>query len=149
LLSSGEQANHEHEIQSTKAKPAKSIGLIRMGKPGFSAFNLTREKILADSLDVADTFVKSLLGLIGKSPLTEGQGLWIKPCQSIHTFWMRFPIDVMFLDKDGKVVHLIDCMKPFRVSKHVTKARSVLELPAHTIGHSRTQLGDCIEISKE
>ena len=120
-----------------------------MGKPGLSAFNLTREKILADSLDVADTFVKSLLGLMGKSSLKEGQGLWIKPCQSIHTFWMRFPIDVMFLDKDGKVVHLIDCMKPFRVSKHVTKARSVLELPACTIGDSRTQLGDCIEISKE
>jgi len=119
-----------------------------MGKPGFCAINSTRGKILADTLDIADTFVKSLLGLMGKSSLKEGQALWINPCQSIHTFWMRFPIDVMFLDKEGLVVHLIACMKPFRVSKHVLKARSVLELPACTISDSSTQLGDCIEISK-
>ena len=109
--------------------------------------NVTRGKILADSLDVADTFVKSLRGLMGKSCLKSGRGLWIKPCQSVHTFWMRFPIDVLFLDKEGMVVHFIEYLKPFRISKHVLKARSVLELPAGSISDSDTQLGDCIEIS--
>lgn len=109
--------------------------------------NVTREKILADSLDVADTFTKSMMGLMGKSCLEKGRGLWIKPCQSIHTFWMRFPIDVLFLDKQGVVVHFIESMKPFRVSRHVLKARSVLELPAWSIKKSGTQMGDCIEVS--
>ena len=109
--------------------------------------NVTRGKILADSLDVADTFTKSLMGLMGKSCFNKGRGLWIKPCQSIHTFCMRFPIDVLFLDKQGVVVHIIECMKPFRVSRHVIRARSVLELPAWSIEESGTQLGDCIEVS--
>ena len=118
-----------------------------MGKPGLIVTNVTRGKILADSLDVADTFVKSMMGLMGKPCLKRGRGLWIKPCQSIHTFWMRFPIDVLFLDKQGVVVHFIESMKPFRVSRHVLRARSVLELPAWSIKESDTQLGDCIEVS--
>ena len=60
---------------------------------------------------------------------------------------MRFPIDVLFLDKQGVVVHFIESMKSFRVSRHVLKARSVLELPARSIEESGTQLGDCIEVS--
>ena len=118
-----------------------------MGKSGFLVTNGARGKILADSLDIADTFVKSLIGLIGRSCLKRGRGLWIKPCQSVHTFWMRFPIDVLFLDKEGIVVHFIESMKPFRISKHVLKARSVLELPAGSIRDSDTQLGDHIEVS--
>ena len=118
-----------------------------MGKPGFLVTNVTRGKILADSLDVADTFAKSLMGLMGKSCLKGRRGLWIKPCQSVHTFWMRFPVDVLFLDKEGIVVHFIESMKPFRISKHVLKARSVLELPAWSIRDSDTQLGDRIEVS--
>ena len=118
-----------------------------MGKPGLIAKNVTRGKILANSLDVADTFAKSMMGLMGKPSLERGHGLWIKPCQSIHTFWMRFSIDVLFLDKQGVVVHFVESMKPFRVSRHILRARSVLELPAWSIKDSDTQLGDCIEVS--
>jgi uncharacterized membrane protein (UPF0127 family) len=118
-----------------------------MGKPGLLVTNVTRGTILADSLEIADTFAKSLMGLMGRSCLKKRQGLWIKPCQSIHTFWMRFPIDVLFLDKEGIVVHSTESMKPFRVSRHVSKARSVLELPVLSIRDSHTQLGDCIEVS--
>jgi hypothetical protein len=109
--------------------------------------NVTRGTLLADSLDIADTFLDSLMGLMGRPCLKRGQGLWIKPCQSIHTLWMRFPIDVLFLDKQGVVVHFVESMKPFRVSRHVSKARSVIELPACSIRDSETQLGDCIEVS--
>ena len=118
-----------------------------MGKPGLIVTNVTRGIILADSLDVAETFVDSLIGLMGKSCLKKGRGLWIKPCQSIHTLWMRFPIDVLFLDAHGVVVHLIESMKPFRVSKHVSLARSVMELPVWSIRDSETRSGDCIEVS--
>ncbi|MFN8008936.1 MAG: DUF192 domain-containing protein [Terriglobia bacterium] len=111
--------------------------------------NVTRGKTLADSLEVADTFLKSLIGLIGQSSLRKGQGLWINPCQSVHTFWMRFPIDVLFLDQKGVVVDVIESMKPFRISKHFWKARSVLELPAASVRESSTQAGDLIEFSHD
>lgn len=102
--------------------------------------------MLADALHVADTFLGSLMGLMGKPPLAEGQGLWIVPCQSVHTFWMRFPIDVVFLDKGRRVIHLVEHLKPFRISKHVSKAASVLELPVSMIHRSGTELGDQIVI---
>jgi len=61
--------------------------------------------------------------------------------------WMLFPIDVIFLDRNRVIVHCIENMKPFRFSRHVGKAKSVLELPAHTIQNTQTLLGDEVEIS--
>ncbi len=110
------------------------------------AINLTQNKLLATDLSVADTFLRSLIGLLDKQNLSSGEGLWIFPCQSIHTFGMRFPIDVLFLSRDGIVLHLIEHMKPFRISKHVKAAKGVLELPSHTIPATTTQLGDKVAI---
>ena len=81
-------------------------------------------------------------GLLGTSSFVIGDGLLIEPCQSIHSFWMRYAFDAVFLDKQGRVVHLIPRMKPNRASRHVFSARSVLELPAGTIAESRTTHGD-------
>jgi uncharacterized protein len=106
------------------------------------AVNITRNQVLASHLDIADTFLSSLIGLLGRSQLESGEGLWIRPCQSVHTIWMRFPIDVIFLDAEQAVIHTVERMKPFRVSKHVSRAKSVLELPAATIEHTGTLLGD-------
>ena len=102
---------------------------------------------MAEDLLVADTFLSSLLGLMGQRSLREGRGLWIVPCQSVHTIWMRFPIDVIFVDRAKRVVHLVENLKPFRVSKHVSKAQSVIELPVNVIRSSMTCLGDQIDIS--
>ena len=110
------------------------------------AVNATRNKTLANSLWVADTFFSSLLGLMGKRQLPAGEGLWICPCQSVHSMWMRFPIDVIFLNNQKSIIHLIENMKPFRISKYVHTARSVLELPARTIQATQTQVGDQIDI---
>jgi uncharacterized membrane protein (UPF0127 family) len=110
------------------------------------AVNLTRNKTLANSLWVADTFLSGLLGLMGRRQLPAGEGLWICPCQSVHSMWMRFPIDVIFLNNQKSIIHMVENMKPFRVSKHVLTARSVLELPARTIQATQTQLGDQIDI---
>jgi uncharacterized membrane protein (UPF0127 family) len=104
--------------------------------------NITRNQILAIHLDTADTFFSSLIGLLGRSQLDSGEGLWIRPCQSVHTIWMRFPIDVIFLDAEQAVIHMVERMKPFRVSRHVSRAKSALELPAATIEQTGTRLGD-------
>jgi uncharacterized membrane protein (UPF0127 family) len=55
-------------------------------------------------------------GLMGRSKLPEGRGLFLSPCGSVHTFFMRFPIDVIFLDRDGRVVKVIDSMRPWRTA---------------------------------
>ncbi|MCI0422977.1 MAG: DUF192 domain-containing protein [Acidobacteria bacterium] len=113
------------------------------------AFNVTQQRMLAGVLTVANTFFRSLMGLMGKPGLAEGHGLWIVPCQSIHTFWMRFPIDVIFLDQHRTVVHLVESLRPFRVSKHLSKASSVIELPVNVIRTTCTRLGDEIEITQK
>ncbi len=110
------------------------------------ASNLTKNRILAEFLSIADSFWSSLLGLMGKPDLPNGSGLLLIPCQSVHTMGMRFPIDVIFMDRNGKVLQLIENMKPWRISRHLTKARSVLELPVGTIVASGTKVGDVVVI---
>jgi len=110
------------------------------------AINVTQNKTLAHSLLVADTFCSSLLGLMGRRCLPVGEGLWINPCQSVHSMWMRFPIDVIFLSDEKAIIHIVEHMKPFRITKYVSDARSVIELPANTITATQTQVGDRIEI---
>jgi len=110
------------------------------------AVNVTRNKVLANSLKIADTFFSSLLGLMGRRRLPIGEGLWICPCQSVHSMWMRFPIDVIFLDNKKSVIHLVENMRPFRISKYVTTAQSVIELPVNTIAATQTQVGDLVNI---
>ena len=113
------------------------------------AFNVTQQRTLANMLMVADSFFRSLIGLMGRPGLDVGHGLWIIPCQSVHTFWMRFPIDVIFLDEHRKVIHLVENLRPFRVSRHLSKARSVVELPVSSIKATGTQLGDEIRIAEK
>jgi uncharacterized protein len=115
--------------------------------PMMQATNLTRRTVLAKDLAVADTFWSSLVGLMGRRALKAEGGLWIVPCQSVHTFWMRFPIDVVFVDQRKTVVHVVENMKPFRISRHVSQARSVIELPANVIRITMTSVGDQIDIS--
>ena len=83
---------------------------------------------------VADTYLRRLVGLLGKSKgwARRGHGLWIVPSRGVHTIGMLFPIDVIFLNNKRVVVHVQEFMRPFRVSKVCLKASSVLELPPHT-----------------
>lgn len=113
------------------------------------AFNVTQQRTLAEVLSVADSFFRSLIGLMGRPRLDTGHGLWIVPCQSVHTFWMRFSIDVVFLDQHHKVIDLIESLKPFRISRHLSKASGVIELPVGAIKTSRTQIGDEIRIAEK
>jgi uncharacterized protein len=110
------------------------------------AIDRTSGKELAPNLAMADTFFTRLKGLLGKNKLPHGEGLWIKPCNSVHTFGMKFPIDVVFLDKENHVVGLAKTLRPNRVSCLYSSASSVIELPAGTIDVAVTVIGDHIEI---
>ena len=119
-------------------------GLIPRGQ----AFNQTRQLYLATNLAVAQTHWSRLRGLLGvsASDFRNGCGLWIRPCRGVHTLAMRFPIDVVYLDRAGRVVHLEHNLQPWRFSPVRMQAASVLELPSHTLASTETALGDHIEI---
>ncbi|MFC1704594.1 DUF192 domain-containing protein [Candidatus Omnitrophota bacterium] len=108
--------------------------------------NQTRNTLLADNATLARTFLARIKGLLGKKGLKENHALIIQPCNSIHTFFMRFVIDVIFLDKQHKVVGLRESMPPGRISRIYPQAHTVVELPAHVIRSTRTQIHDVLGI---
>jgi uncharacterized protein len=113
-------------------------------------YNKTRETFVATEASVADSYFPRLVGLLGKTKrwAQHGKGLWIVPSRGVHTLGMLFPIDLIFLSKEKEVVHVEEYVRPFRISKVSLKATSVLELPAHTIYRSKTQVGDKLEIAR-
>jgi uncharacterized membrane protein (UPF0127 family) len=110
------------------------------------ASNHTRNKSLADKGTVANRPWLRMRGLIGRSALEPGEGLLLQGTKAIHTFGMRFAIDVLFLNEDGWVIHMIHTLKPFRVSPYFKNSAMVLELPAGTLKETGTQVGDWIEV---
>ena len=88
----------------------------------------------------ADGFWARTRGLIGQANLALGEGLWLAPCRQIHTFLMRFPIDVVFIDKSGVVIRIYTELQPSRLTALIWRAASVLELPAG--GSSNIAVGD-------
>lgn len=92
--------------------------------------NTTRERVLAEDAWEARSFRSRLKGLLGRERLSKGEGVYIRPCSSIHSFFMKFRFDAAFVDGEGKVLHVIRGMKPWRISKIVPGAAGVVELPA-------------------
>jgi uncharacterized membrane protein (UPF0127 family) len=117
-----------------------------MAKLLLRAVNLTRNFPLTECGRVADSFTTRLVGLLRDKRLAQGDGLWIKPCNSIHSIGMRFEFDAIFLDRQLRVVHLVCAMKPWRISKLVFAAHSVLEVPAGQIAKTATAVGDQFEM---
>jgi len=114
--------------------------------PAIRVQNLTRGQALVTAGRVADTFFTSLRGLIGHKPLTEGEGLVIVPSNSVHTHFMGFPIDVLYVDKAQKVVAMDQDMVPWRFGRIHLQARFVIELAAGAISATGTQVGDRLEV---
>jgi len=108
--------------------------------------NTTRGAVLAETSEKVDTFIRRGIGLIGRSGLPPGGGLIIQPCHSVVSFFMRFPIDVVFVDGDGNVAYGLRNMVPWRTSKIVRGSKFVVELPAGTIDETGTEIGDTIRI---
>ena len=109
--------------------------------------NRDRGTVLAELADVADTSSKRRTGLLKHTGLKPGEGLWIVPCESVHSFGMKFSIDVVYLDRKKKVRKIRKEMVPCRISACLT-AHSVLELPVGVIEASRTEPGDQLEFEK-
>ncbi len=107
--------------------------------------NVTRDADLGQKVRVASSFMRRAVGLLSASSLGTGEGLWISPCSSVHTLFMRFPIDILFLDSEGLVLDG-STVVPWRISTWVRRSRGVLEIPAGTIKKTGTRVGDRIEM---
>jgi uncharacterized protein len=109
--------------------------------------NQTKGRVLADRADIADTSAKRRTGLLKHSSLEPGEGLWIAPCEGVHTFGMKFPIDVVFLSRKKQVLKTRPAMVKRRIAFSL-RAYSVLELPAGTLVETGTVAGDQLEFEK-
>ncbi|HET8547137.1 MAG TPA: DUF192 domain-containing protein [Bryobacteraceae bacterium] len=109
--------------------------------------NATRDVILGDCIDVADTSSKRRTGLLKHTGLKRGEGLWIVPCEAVHTFGMKFPIDVVFLNRKRAVLKTRPNMGRRGISMCL-RAHSVIELPAGTIEATGLRVGDQLELER-
>ena len=109
--------------------------------------NRTRKTVLAEAAILADSSETRRTGLLKHERLAPGEGLWIVPCESVHTFFMKFAIDLVYLDKGKKVRKVRHAVPAWRLSACLS-AHSVLELPAGTARETGTEPGDELEIEK-
>lgn len=107
--------------------------------------NVTRGTVVAEQVVWATGSAKRR-GLLGRNTLAPRQGMYLVPCQWVHMFGMRFPIDVAFLAGDGRVLAIHHALQPNRLSRLVLRAEGVLELAVGTLEASRTTVGDQLEL---
>ena len=132
--------------QLSKSAESTLASLLASSKPArILVRNLTRNTELADQAELAESGTKRSKGLLGRKGLQRGEGMWIIPCEAIHTFFMRFPIDLVYLDRKLRIKKVRDSVRPWRISACLS-AHSVIELPAGTIRDTRTECGDILEI---
>lgn len=103
-------------------------------------------KILVPHLEIAANGWQRAVGLIGRRKLEAEGGLWLHPCNGIHTFGVRFPIDVLFLDGNGKILRTVSALKRCRLCGPVWKAKTVVELPANTLQRLNLTPGQRIKL---
>jgi uncharacterized protein len=113
-----------------------------MERRTYCVYNQTRECFLSLNVKAADTVFSRLRGFIGRFKLRSDEGIWVVPSRGVHTLGLLFPVDLIYLDENHKVIHLIEYFPSFRIGPLKTQAESVLELPTHTIYSSHTQPGD-------
>jgi uncharacterized membrane protein (UPF0127 family) len=104
--------------------------------------NVSKGTTVAGQARKAESFLARLVGLMGRSGLEEGEGLLLAPCASVQTLFMRFPIDVIFMDRDARVVKVAPALRPFRLALGGRGARDTLEVAAGTAARSHTAVGD-------
>ena len=129
-----------HILDSTPLRKSDS------GERRISVHNATRNTVLATMAEVADRGATRRKGLLGRTGLQDGGGLWIVPCESVHTIGMQFAIDLVYLDRNHRVKKIRSSVPAWRLSACLT-AHSILELPAGTIERTQTRAGDQILLS--
>jgi uncharacterized membrane protein (UPF0127 family) len=116
-----------------------------MAAPTKLIVNATRGTVICEHAEIASTPWRRTRGLLGRSGLGEGEGMLIDPAPSIHSAFMRFEFDAVFLDRDLKVVKVVERIRPFRAHS-AKRARKVLELAAGEAGRRGLQVGDTLAI---
>jgi uncharacterized protein len=114
----------------------------KTSQKGYCVFNKTRESFLSLSVAAADTHLARLKGLLGRLRLKSDEGIWVVPSQGVHTIGVLVPLDLIYLDSDHRVIHMVESLGSFRIGPIRRNAASVLELPPRTIYSSQTQVGD-------
>lgn len=107
--------------------------------------NKTNKEVISENLMTADSFFKRLKGLMFTKELTEEDALHIIPCNEIHMFFMNYSIDVLYLDREKKIVHMDEGMQPGKIGKKVKNAVSVIELPDGKIKTKSLEIGQMLE----
>jgi len=110
--------------------------------------NTRNNKIIGTNIILGNNIFLRFIGLIGKKELKDGEGLLLIPCNSIHMMFMKIPLDIIFLDKEDKIIHIIENIKPWRISPIIFKAKSVLELPINSVKNFDLQINDKLDIIK-
>lgn len=108
--------------------------------------NVSRGTTVAEQARVARSYWSRLVGLTGRGGLGEGEGLLLSPCSSVQCFFMRFPIDVIFVDREAQVVKVVPSLRPFRLALGGRGAWAALEVPAATAARSGTVVGDRLAV---
>lgn len=107
--------------------------------------NKETKEIIANKIGLANTMFSRFIGLISKKSIDENEGILLTPCNSIHMMFMKFPIDVVFLDKRNKVIKIIENIQPWKISPIVFKAQSVLELSSGTVSKKNIKIDDILD----
>ena len=108
----------------------------------YTLFNSCTGQVILSSLRKADTFLSRSLGLLNRYALDADEGLWIEPCRAVHSFGMRFPIDVLFIDASGRIVGVVQDFEPMRLSRYYAAACGIIELQAGAAAFHNLALGE-------
>lgn len=106
--------------------------------------NIPKNTILIENCPVADSFFKRFIGLLGKKSISSNEGLIIKPCNSIHMFFMKFSLDVIFVNKKNEVVAIYENIKPWKFTPVIKGAYIAIELSPNTVVNTKTTIGDVL-----
>lgn len=120
--------------------------MLDMEEKIYKVINASTGEVIAARVKIAQDFRSRSIGLLNRSSLDEDEGLLIKPCNSIHTFFMKFPIDAIFLDRNGVIVSVAADLQPWRLAFSMLKGFMVLELPAGKIGKTTLKQGNLIKL---
>lgn len=118
------------------------LGQLVRGDDKIYILNINQNTVLADKVTIVETFPGRLKGLLGKKRLAKDEAMILSPCKQVHTLFMRFPIDVVFLDEQYRVVHIHENLKSFSVSPYVENAKCVVEFPAGKVKETGLGMND-------
>lgn len=105
-----------------------------------------RNRIFIGKVRVADNFLTRLKGLLGRKPLSTFQGLLLKPCKQVHTIGMRYPLSIWYIDKELKVIKIVDNLQPYKISPYVKDSLLIIEFPSNWAQITGSREGDLLDV---